>query len=61
MSRKYINELLKRLNILEVMTMLRRGSVIMEFRKMDDQVADIFTLGLIKDHLVKNMYGLLVA
>ena len=41
--------------------MLKRGNVIMKFWKMDDQVADIFTLGLIKDHLVKNMYGLLVA
>ena len=53
--------MLERLNILEVMTMLKRGNVIMEFRKMDDQVADIFTQGLSKDHLVKNMYVLIVS
>lgn len=51
---KYINKLL------EVKTMLKRGNVIMKFCKMEDQVANIFTLGLSKEQLVKNMYVLTV-
>ncbi|KAH0652369.1 hypothetical protein KY289_030047 [Solanum tuberosum] len=49
----YIKELLKRLNILEVKTMLKKGNVIMKFCKMEDQVADIFTKTLSKDQFVK--------
>lgn len=41
--------------------MRKKGDVIMEFYKIEHQVADIFTLGLSKDQLVKNMYVLLVA
>ncbi|KAH0657624.1 hypothetical protein KY289_026372 [Solanum tuberosum] len=55
---KYINELLKSLNILEVKTMLKKGNVIMKFCKMEDQVAEIFTKALSKDQIVKNIQGL---
>jgi len=50
-QQKYINELLKWVNILEVKTMLNRGNFIMKFCKMEDQVAGIFTKALRKDQL----------
>lgn len=51
---KFIKELHKRFDILEVKTVLKRGNEIMKPCTMEDQVVDIFTKALSKDQLVKN-------